>query len=262
MPSEKEPHFFNTDDLRRGVTSLEQYEALFRQAREEHKAIGEASVWYLSSAVAAGNIIEYHPTSRFIVIVRNPVEMAPALHSEMLFSGLESILDFREAWHLQDHRRHGRRLPVFSSWAQRRLLYGEICSLGEQLERLYSTVPSRHVLTLVLDDVRANPRREYLRVLDFIGLPDDERSDFQVHNASKSLKVPPLRHLYRLVAMKRAAGIETGFGFWTRLQVINQIARPRPPLDTEMLKLLRAFFRNDVERLSLLLHRDLISWLV
>jgi hypothetical protein len=84
----------------------------------------------------------------------------------------------------------------------------------------------------------------------------------QVHNASKSLKAAPLRQFYRLVAMKRAAGIETGFGLWTRLQVTNQTARPRPPLDTEMLKLLRAFFRNDVERLGLLLHRDLSSWLV
>ena len=261
MAPKKEPDFFNTDDLRRGVTSLKQYEALFRHAREEHNAIGEASVWYLSSAVAARNILQYQPTSRFIVMVRNPIEMAPALHSEMLFSGLESVADFRKAWRLQAQRRHGRRLPGFSSWAQRRLLYGEICSLGEQLDRLYSTVPSKQILALILDDIQANPRREYLRVLDFIGVPDDNRSDFQIHNPSKSLRVPALRHLYRIVAMKRAAGIKSGLGLWTQLQVINNVTRPRPPLSSEMLNILRAFFSKDVERLSLMLHRDLSSWL-
>ena len=100
MAPDKEPHFFNTDDLRRGVTSLEQYEALFRHAREEHKAIGEASVWYLCSAVAVHNILQYQPASRFIVMVRNPIEMAPALHGEMLLAGLENAQDFCEAWFL------------------------------------------------------------------------------------------------------------------------------------------------------------------
>jgi hypothetical protein len=73
-----------------------------------------------SSAVAVRNILQYQPTSRFVVMVRNPIEMAPALHSEMLLSGLESVADFDEAWHLQNQRRQGRCLPGFSSWAQRR----------------------------------------------------------------------------------------------------------------------------------------------
>jgi hypothetical protein len=154
-----------------------------------------------------------------------------------------------------------RRLPRFSSWAQRRLLYGEICSLGGQLDRLYSTVPSTQILVVVLDDVQANPRKEYLRVLDFLGVSDDSRSDFKIYNPSKSLRVPALRHLYRIVAMKRAAGINGGFGFWTWLQVNNMATRPRPPLSSEMLNILRSFFSKDVERLGLLLHRDLSSWL-
>ena len=47
-PTEKELHFFNTDDDRRGVTTLEEYEALFRDVRKEHIAIGEGS-WYGTS---------------------------------------------------------------------------------------------------------------------------------------------------------------------------------------------------------------------
>lgn len=102
-------------------------------------------------------------------MVRNPLEMAPALHAEMVFAGLENVHDFREAWCLQEMRRRGRQLPAFSSWARRRLLYGEVCLLGAQLERLLSLVPSHRVLTLVVDDVRADPQTTYLRVLNFLG---------------------------------------------------------------------------------------------
>jgi hypothetical protein len=260
VPPEKEPHYFNTDDARRGVTSLEQFEALFRDVREEHVAVGEASVWYLSSRSAVRNILQYQPNARFIVIVRNPIEMAPALHGQMLLAGLENVLDFSEAWHLQESRRRGERLPAFT-WAQRRLLYGEACSLGAQVERLLSMAPSHQVLTLILDDVRADPRREYLRVLDFLRVPDDGRLDFSIHNAAKTLRVPMLRYLYPLVALKRAARIERNLGLWTRIQMANQIEQPRTRPSSEIMDVLRTYFRSDVELLGLLLGRDLSGWL-
>jgi hypothetical protein len=260
MAPEKEPHHFNTDDVRRGVANLGQYESLFRSARQEHIAVGEASVWYLSSSAAVRNILEYQPSARFIVMVRNPIEMAPALHGEMLLAGLETVLDFKKAWHLQEDRRRGRRLPAFA-WAQRRLLYGEACPLGAQVERLLSIAPSDQVLTLVLDDVRADPRTEYLRVLNFLRIPDDGRLSFSVYNPARVLKEPVVRHLYSLVALKRALGIERKFGLWTRVQIANQIEQPRARLSTATTDALRDFFRSDVQLLGLLLGRDLSGWL-
>jgi sulfotransferase family protein len=124
MAPQKEPHFFNTDD-RRGVATLVEYEDLFRNAQREHVAVGEASVWYLSSSQAVRNILQYNPNARFIVMVRNPIEMAPALHGEMLISGLECIKDFSRAWNAQEERRQGLHLPALS-WTQRRFLYGDI----------------------------------------------------------------------------------------------------------------------------------------
>lgn len=146
----EEPHFFNTDD-RQGLTTLAAYEELFRDARDYHSAVGEASVWYLSSSEAVRNILQYQPDARFIVMLRNPVEMVPALHTEMLLSGHKSVRDFRAAWDLQEERRQGRKLPIFG-WARRRLLYGEICALGAQLERLLSVAPAGRVLPVVLVD--------------------------------------------------------------------------------------------------------------
>jgi hypothetical protein len=111
MSAVKEPHFFNTDD-RRFISTLEAYENLFRDASRSYCAVGDASVWYLSSTEAVQNILAYQPDARFIVMVRNPVEMAPALHAQMLISGHENVHNFSAAWHYQEERRQGRQRSV------------------------------------------------------------------------------------------------------------------------------------------------------
>ncbi len=70
IPAMKEPNFFNTDINQPpiyGVETLDEYEALFAPATTAHHAIGEASVFYLTSAVAVANILRYQPAARFIV---------------------------------------------------------------------------------------------------------------------------------------------------------------------------------------------------
>jgi hypothetical protein len=80
-----------------GVAALDAYEALFAAATGAQPAIGEASNFYLSSAVAVANILRYQPSARFIVRLRNPIDMAPALHTELLIHGLENVRGFDSA---------------------------------------------------------------------------------------------------------------------------------------------------------------------
>lgn len=196
------------------------------------------------------NILSYQPEARFIVMVQNPVEMAPALHGEMLFSGHENVHDFSAARDLQDERRQGRQLPPFS-WGQRRFLYGEAGALGAQLERLLSAVPANRVLVLVLDDVAADPRREYLRALQFRGLNDDARVDFIVCNKAKKLRWPILtRAMFDIVQIKRRMGIELGLSLWDRFSDFNTIEVPRARLSLQIETVLRNYFANDIELLG------------
>jgi hypothetical protein len=232
MSAVKEPHFFNTDD-RRFISTLEAYENLFRGASRSHWAVGEASVWYLSSTEAVRNILEYQPDARFIVMVRNPVEMAPALHAEMLVSGHENVHDFSAAWHYQEERRQGRQLPPLS-WARRRFLYGDVCKLGAQLQRLLLTVPASRVLAIVLDDIAADPRGEYLRVLRFLGLKDDGRLDFAIYNKAKKLRWPSLtRVTFDMIQIKGRIGVNLGLNLWNRVFKLNTIEAPRAQLPLE-----------------------------
>ncbi len=260
MSAAKEPHFFNTDD-KRIVNTLEQYERYFRDARSEHIAVGEASVWYLSSIDAVPNIRKYNPDARFIVMLRNPLEMATALHAEMLFTRIETEPDFATAWNLQEDRRHGRRLPPLC-WEPRWLRYGDLCSLGAQLERLRALVPGDRILTILLDDIRKDARREYLRVLDFLSVSDDQRADFAVHNPAKVRRWPGLLLLSSAVLeIKRMLGITGGLGIWTKIDEKNRIETHREPLSPAMSATLKGYFAADIQRLGRLLGRDLNGWL-
>jgi Sulfotransferase family len=256
----KEPNFFNADDGPRLYTS-DQYEALFRGANDEHVAVGEASPFYLSSSEAVINITRYNPDARFVVMVRNPVEMAPSYHAELVLHGAENVKDFVTAWHLQESRRLGRNLPAFYS-TQRHFLYGQMCSLGAQLERLLRIVPPEHVLVIILDDISSNPQNEYLRVLKFLSVPYDGRSHFPVYNSARASRWPSLlRWAYLLVQAKQRLGITRGWGIWGRMMAASQFEKERPALSKDMVATLKKYFDDDIKLLGKLLGRDLRHWL-
>ena len=131
----KEPFYFNTDDQARVRFSFREYEALFAGAGAEHVAVGEASTWYLHSAVAVTAILNYSDRPKFIVMVRNPVEMAYSLHEQEIFSGQENEPIFRKAWSLQGQREKGRSIPK-GCIEPKRLQYGWELSLGTHLQRV------------------------------------------------------------------------------------------------------------------------------
>lgn len=256
---EKEPHHFNSDD-HRSYPDLAAYEALFQGATEEHLAIGEASTWYLYSKEAANNIEAYRSDARYIVCLRNPIEMAYSLHEQKVFLGYEHILDFEKAWSLNADRAEGK---MTSTWCRnpRHLDYGSACLIGEQLERLLSTVQRSKVHTLLLDDVKDNPRQHYLKVLSFLGLPDDGREIFPLRNPAKERK-SKLAHtlMQAMVLLKETLGIRKSFGLLGGLEKKNVTYRDRDPLSPAMRLVLENHFRDDIKRLSGLLDRDLSHW--
>jgi hypothetical protein len=141
-------------------------------------------------------------------------------------------------------------------------LYGDICSLGAQLERLLSTVPAHRVLVVILDDLRADPRSEYLRILTFLGVGDDGRFEFPVHNAAVLLRWPPLqRFFFYLSEIKTRLGTKSRSNLLARLEPINRVSKPRPPVPLELATDLKKYFCSDVNLLGRLLNRDLRSWL-
>lgn len=257
----KEPHYFNRDGIP-GTATLADYEALFAAADERHEAIGEGSTHYLYSRVAVDNILDYQPAARFIVCLRNPMEMAPALHDECLRQGWETVRRFERAWRLQAARRAGRRIPFTARGDPERLLYGPYCRLGEQLERLYARVGSGRVLPILVDDLRREPGQEYRRALAFLGVADDGRESFPAVNTAPQTRSVALSLAIRGTSLLRdALWLPKDWGVAAAMRRLNTRPRRRTPLSPAMREELRDYFADDVERLGRLLQRDLSGWL-
>lgn len=257
----KEPHYFNRDGMP-ATRTLADYEALFARAGARHKAVGEGSTHYLYSPTAVPRILEYAPDARFIVCLRNPVDMAPALHRECLRQGWETERSFETAWRLQARRRAGQRLPGTVRRDPERLQYGRYCRLGEQLERLYDRVDAGRVLPVLLEDLRGQPVREYRRALAFLGVPDDGRTRFPAVNTARAVRSVALARLTRRVSLARnALGLRGDWGVAGWMRRLNSGPPEAAPLAPALRAELRDWFADDIERLAALLGRDLAHWL-
>lgn len=266
----KEPHYFSSDFdyyYAPGQRSEQHYLGLFAEAGDQHLAVGEASVWYLYSAAAAREIMAFDPAARVIVMVRDPVELVPSLHSQLRYMLDEDEPDPEAAWRLQDARAAGERLPA-TVRVPGFLQYGEAARLGAQLRRVYEHVPREQVKVIVFDDLRADAGAVYREALAFLGVPDDGRSEFPRVNENKVHQSAALARLTQrppstLVAVargvKRVAGVER-LGVLERVRRRNRQVTRREEISPAFARELRAHFRDDVEELGELIGRDLSAW--
>ncbi|WP_131111869.1 sulfotransferase domain-containing protein [Sulfuricystis thermophila] len=260
MSPMKEPQHFSAD-LRVLIPRRADYERLFRNATDRHRAVGEASATYLFSEAAVPHIERYVDHPKYIICLRNPVEMAYSLHEQMVVSGMEDVLEFERAWVLSEARFRGEQV---SRWcdAPKILAYGRMCKLGEQLLRLYRTVPKDRVHTILLDDVRRDARAEYLKVLAFLGLDDDGRCEFPVENPAKTLRSFALNRTVQALARfkYRLRIYHIGLGILDAIAKKNMKYRPRVPMRPDTRRELEEFFREDIKLLEELLERRL-GWI-
>ncbi len=224
-------------------------------------AVGEASVWYLLSRHAVPQIDHQIPNARFIVMLRNPVEMAPSLHWQTIFNGDEDVRDFRVAWDLQIERANGLKIPK-SCRAPQLVQYQAACSLGEQVDRLFRTISRDRVHLVFLGDMQSNPKDSWEQVLRFLDLPPFFDLKFTPQNPSRRWRnewVPRLNQGY--YKLRTAMGAPPlGFGIFRKLKALSVIEEPRPEIDLETRNLLKQAFRDDITLLGELAGRDLSGW--
>jgi len=252
------------------AAGLPQYESSFATATDAHIAVGETSPKYLRHPHAVGNIRAYNDAAKFIVMVRNPVDMAASWHAQQLRNDNENVRDFETAWRLQDARRAGDAIPRLC-YDRANLLYGDVCALGKQLARVYEIVAAERVHVVVFDELRDDPARAYRAVLRFLQVPDDEMpaNNFAAHNAGR---LPRFRYLNRALSdaharlgrAKTALGIARPFNTGAlvkRLKQLNTRADSRPSLRPDFRRQLVDYFASDVRQLETLIGRDLSHWM-
>lgn len=267
MSERKEPHFFSSD-LGLNRRSLDQYLKLFMKASPQQTVVAEASTTYIYSAVALQQLKEFNPDAKLMVMLRRPSDLAYAIHGQCLLAGIEIETDFEKAWSLQGIRAAGKQLPPVCP-SYKVLQYKWMASIGSQLQRILELFPRDRVHVTLMDDFVADPRREYLRLLSFLNLPDDGRTDFPRINEAKSHKWLWLGHFSRQMRRRMGKAFfflqeSTGFRGTGLIRLINYYnleKRSRPPLSPEFRNYLDEVFDDEVKLLEVLLERDLNDWL-
>jgi hypothetical protein len=268
MPQIKEPHYFAADfPAYRTIHSEGPYLALFSEAEPEQTAVGEASVFYLFSQVAVGNILDFNRNARLVVMLRNPVDLVQSLHSQFLYGFREDERDFRKAWDLQSERRAGRRLPRFCLEPSH-LQYASVARLGRQVQRLLSLADREQIQFILLEDLQESPAKVYAALLSFLGVAQDGRKSFPAFNQNRAhrseflarfLMRPPFPLSALKSGLKKALRLQNTrvsnaiYGF-------NQRRVVRNALDVETRVMLTQEFAEDVELLEDLIQRDLRRW--
>lgn len=254
MSEPKEPHFFCTDvNAPFAIREQAAYEALFAKARTP--IAGESSATYLYSSVAAGNLHAYNPDARIIMMLRNPLEMLPSLHSQKRVNGTEEFESFRDALEAETRRKAGdlRAQGAFP-------YYYDAAMYSEQLERFLAAFPRGQLHIIIFDDFKRDAAGVYGQTLEFLGLPAFN-ANLKVVNSNKTIRS---RALHDFLQNPRSPVNRLPKPFSTlgykALDKLNSAPQKRTPLEPDVADKLKRDFAPEVARLSTLLGRDLSHW--
>jgi hypothetical protein len=269
----KEPNFFSTDfrsesdafhkkSLYFPFRTEEQYLGLYKKWNEE-KAAGEASATYLCSKVTAAQIYRFNPGSKIIMMFREPVDFLYSFHSAAQFALGEHIQDFETALAAEKRRREGHgfsKRTITPSW----LFYTEFVKYSEQIKRFLSFFDRNQIKILIFDDFKSNTEKSYLGVLEFLEVAVGLPPSFDVVNPNKELKWPLLKKYtldspYFRKALRKMLSNEAYAGLKNFYKSRLTTYKPRQPLDDRLRRRTMAIFKPEVEKLSALIDRNLLT---
>jgi hypothetical protein len=264
MSPVKEPHYFATDLFPNAMTAGD-YLALFATATGQ-KRVGEASVSYLYSREAPGNIQRFCPTARVIIMLRNPVDMIYSLHSQMYFTGDESIADFEEALAAEADRKEGRRIAPIARMPREFFCYRELGRYNQYVQRYLQLFGTENVLVIDFDQFHGQTGQVFRETCQFLDVDPDVPMAFPRLNENKNFRSQSLIHFLRnpprlvgntvraLLPLRLRRAVARKLFDW------NVAARPRPPLRAELREALWGEFAPDVEDLGRTLARSFRHW--
>ena len=270
MPSQKEVHHFGSDLAGLPATlSPYQHRRLFDDASEA-SIVGETCIWALYSKNAAREIKAACPDAKIVILLRDPIDLAHALHSEYLYQGIEDISRFDRALRAEPDRQRGRRLPCRDLYPASIYLYRQIVSFSDQVERYFAEFRPERIHIILFEEFKRNLSSAYQNLLAFLDVDPVFSPSFPLINANKRLRSARLQHwlrnprktvprLARRVfpfpnARRRAAEAAARW---------NVVQAPRPPLSSALRAWLSQELAPDIQRLGQRLGRDLASvWTV
>jgi hypothetical protein len=241
-----------------GVRSLDDYLSLFKKSTGK-KAVGEASADTLFLFERTIQAIHRHlGDPRIIIILRNPVDRAYSAYNYHVRDGREK-LSFKDALIAEEQRRRDGYVYMWQ-YAEGGLYASRVRAFQEQFSR---------VQVLLYDDLMRDAITLVRSVYTFLDVDPDFIPDMSHnHNISGIPRWSLFNNLFikpkRLHKVARTiGGAILGADRWIRLRerIRSVNLKAPPPIEPEIEKELRQFYRDDLLKLQDYIDRDLSAWL-
>jgi hypothetical protein len=202
LPDVKEPYFFSRDfhnELdefykKKSPTYLRKkrkfpyrnfhdYEQLFSEVKNE-KAIGEASVHYIFSEVAAELIHDFKPDSKIIICLRNPFDFIRSWFQWNKYIFLaEGAEDLEEALQLENKREQGYPEKVLVPPVSH-LRYLHTAKYSIHINRYIELFPSKNIKIVLFEDFKKDSLGLVNDLFKFLEV--DPEFDHRIEKVNKS----------------------------------------------------------------------------
>lgn len=262
------------DDAERSprlAEELRSYEGLFSGATGEAR-VGEASALYLGHPTAAWHLREYFPDTKFVVILRDPVERAHShvVHARRIYAeqGVESP-EGAEGRTIDEEFRRAVQVAANEGMPENTVSEPEIWVRAgfyhAHLTRWFEVFDRDRFALFLFEELQSDPVGLMKEVYGHLDIdPSFTVPTTEAFNASV---VPKNQRLFKTFTtanpvMKRARAMAPptarAFAVRTRNKLLGS---SKPQADDDLSSTLRAIYRSDTVELQDLIGRDLGAWL-
>ncbi len=273
MTSNNEPDYF-CDDLHKesdkfhkkrkyfGFRKLNKYLGLFKNVKNE-KIIGERSINYSLSKVAARNIYKFNPNSKIIFVFREPLQYICSVHSYMLYREQEDVKDIKKALDLEVARRSGMEIPKKAP-CPTFTFYSERTNYLEHYKRFLEYFPRNQIKIIISEDLKNEPISTYKGILEFLGVDLSFKPVIgKPLNVNKTLRRKWFKHTIEGIRLTELLKKITSKNMYSKLKKIfyniTTIEEPRRELDEKIRFEFMEKHKGMVEKLSKITNINLIK---
>ena len=248
VPSLKEVNYFSY----KYAQGEQWYLSFFKDVREQ-KAVGELSPSYFIDDECPSRIYAFNPDMKLLFMLRNPIERAYSQYCmELRYNTVSEDLE--------------RELDLESIIVRESLYYRHI-------SKFVGLFPPNNLKFIIYDDIKANPEKVLTDVFDFLGVDSNfENSALYKQSYTKQPRQRFAKLYILLVAIyrwinnnneigRRILSTLKERGFNDKFHHLNSTEKEYPQLSIAKQKELANFYRQDIEKLSQFIDRDLTHWL-
>ncbi len=269
IPENKEPSFFALEGKKidfhnfpyelKLITRYEDYLDIFRGS-ESFKIRGDFSTPYLYFyKETVKNIKKYYKNTsnlKFLIILRNPIDRAYSQYYHYVRDALES-LSFEEAIKAEkDRMKKNYHFDYF--YIDRGFYYKQVKAYLDNFE---------NVKILLFEDLKKNPYKTLEEIFNYLELDTKYLSNIDFNKKFNVSGKPKIKLLSKIIFSKNpvAKAIKSSIPKETREKMKQFIYKVnlnrKEKMKEETREYLKKVYREDIEKLSELIKKDLSHWL-